>query len=149
MEQSNSGFILPESTKKEMANLAKWARYISVSGFIIGGMIILFGVFTGLITLGLFHLGVSAEILDNLPSWILIMIYIVVVSIYFIPLLLLFNFSVKAKAAIVFDSVEIFNGALNDLHQCLRFIGVITLTFICLYVLLRIGVGIAFILGLL
>jgi hypothetical protein len=149
MEQSNSGFVLPEATKREMANLAKWARYIAVSGFIIGGIIILFGVFTGLITLGLFHLGIDNEVLANLPSWIIIFGYIVIVGVYFIPFLLLYNFAVRARAAIVLNSEKMLNSALSNLYQCFRFVGVITVTFISLYVLLRIGVGIAFILGLL
>jgi hypothetical protein len=149
MEQSHPGFILPDSTKHEMANLAKWARYIAVSGFIIGGVTIIFGVFTGLITLGLFHLGVDEAILANLPSWIVILIYIVVTGVYFIPLLLLYNFSMKARGAIVFNSEQMLNSALSNLYQCFKFIGIITVTFISLYVLLRIGVGIAFILGLL
>lgn len=148
-EQVSNRLILPESTKKEMANLSKWAKYIAVSGFIIGAIIIIFGVFTGLIALGLFHLGIDSETLSNLPSWIVILVYIVIVGVYFIPFLLLYNFAVKARAAIVLDSEKVLNLALNNLHQCFRFTGVITVTFIALYVLVRISAGIAFVLGLL
>jgi hypothetical protein len=142
-------FILPESTKKEIANLSKWARYISITGFVVGGITILFGVFTGLISLGLFHLGVSADVLAQLPSWVAILTYTVIVGAYFIPFLLLYNFSLKSRAAIVMDSEKMLNIALNNLHQCFRFTGVITFTFISLYIIIQVGAGVAFILGLL
>ena len=145
---SKGPFILSEAAKQEMLNIGKWAKYIAVSGFVIGGITILFGVFTGLISIGLISLGVDSEAMSNLPSWLVILVYIVITGAYFIPFLLLYNFAIRIKAAILLESEKLFVNALNNLNQCLRFLGIITITIIAIYVLVRVGAGMSFVAGL-
>lgn len=148
-EISYPGFILSDTAKHEMANVARWAKYIAIAGFIICGLIVLFGVLAGVILIAFYSFGTYNTTLSDLPSLITVPVYLLMTAICFIPCLRLYNFSVKTQEAIHSGSEEALIPAFTNLHKCFKFVGIITITAMGLYALIRIAIGIAFVTGLL
>lgn len=147
-EVSDSGIILTDAVQKEMAGVGKWARYIALAGFVICGLIVLFGVFAGVILIAFYSFGADNPALD-LPSLISVPVYLLITFLCFLPCLKLYNFSIKTEEVIKSGSDEALIEAFANLHKCFRFIGIITISALGLYALIRLGIGIAFIYGLL
>jgi len=148
-EVNGSGFILSDSAKFEIAKVGKWAKFIAITGFVICGLIILFGVFAGAILIAFYSFGADNLAINNLTSWITIPVYLMMTALCFVPCLMLYNFSVKTEEAIQTGSDDALINAFANLHKCFRFVGIITITALGLYALIRIGIGISYISGLL
>ena len=147
-EVSYSGLMLSATAKKEMASVGKWAKYIAITGFIICGLIVLFGVFAGVILIAFYSFGAENPAL-NLPSLISVPIYLLLTALCFVPCLKLYNFSIKTEEVIQSGSDDALIEAFTNLHKCFKFVGIITITALGLYALIRIGIGISYITGLL
>ena len=147
-EVNDSGFILSDIAKQEIARVGEWAKYIAISGFIICGLIILFGVFAGVILIAFYSFGAENPAL-NLPSMISVPIYLLMTALCFVPCLKLYNFSIKTKEAIQTGSDDTLTEAFTNLYKSFKFVGIITITALGLYALIRIGIGISYISGLL
>jgi len=147
-ETSNPGFILPDNAKYEMVNVARWAKYIAIAGFIICGLIVLFGVLAGVILIAFYSFGTYNTAITDLPSWVTVPVYLLLTALCFVPCLRLYNFSVKIEEAIQSGSEEALIHAFTNLHKCFKFVGIITITAMGLYAIIRIVVGIAFVTGL-
>jgi uncharacterized membrane protein len=148
-EISNPGLILSDTAKQEMASVARWAKYLAIAGFIVCGLIVLFGVLAGVILIAFYSFGTYNTELNDLPSWITVPVYLLMTAICFVPCLRLYNFSVKTQEAIQSGSDEALIQAFTNLHKCFKFVGIITITAMGLYALTRIGIGIAYVTGLL
>jgi hypothetical protein len=148
-EISKPGLILSEAAKQEIASVGKWAKFIATTGFVICGLIILFGVFAGVILIAFYSFGADNLAINNLTSWVTIPVYLLITGLCFVPCLMLYNFSVKTDEAILSGSDEVLSKAFANLRQCFKFVGILTITALGLYALIRIGIGISFISGLL
>ena len=100
-EVNDSGFILSDTAKQEIASVGKWAKFIAITGFVICGLIILFGVFAGVILIAFYSFGADSLAVNNLTSWITIPVYLMMTGLCFVPCLMLYNFSVKTEEAIL------------------------------------------------
>jgi uncharacterized membrane protein len=147
-EVIESGYILSDMAKQEISKVGKWAKYIAITGFIICGLIVLFGVFAGVILIAFYSFGAENSAL-NLPSLISVPIYLLLTALCFVPCLKLYNFSIETKEAIQSGSDGTLTEAFTNLHKCFKFVGIITITALGLYALIRIGIGISYISGLL
>jgi hypothetical protein len=146
---SNDGLILSDSVKQELAQVVKWAKLIAVIGFIICGLIAVFIVVAGVILFAYSFFGTDNSALSEAKPWITTPVYLLMTALCFIPCLMLYNFSIKTEDAIHHGSDEALVKAFTSLHKCFRFIGIITITIFGMYAITRIGMGIAFLVGLL
>ena len=144
MEQNQDSTLfemsLDQTGRAHLTEAAKWAKFLSIMGFIGCGLIVLIGVFFG----SLFNT-LSGELNRNSPygdmptsggfgAFAAIM-YIVIALIYFFPCLFLFRFATKMKTALAANDQETLNNSFQNLKATFRFIGILTLIGLCFWVL--------------
>lgn len=142
-QKSTRDLILPEAIKQVLMHVVKWARLISIIGFIICGLIFIFIVIAGVVLIAYSFFGADNSTLNEAKPWITTPVYLVITALCFIPCLMLYNFSIKTEEAIKYGSEDALVKAFSSLYKCFRFVGIITLTIVGLYAVIRIGMLIA------
>ncbi len=137
-QNSNRGLILSEAVKQVLLQVAKWAKLIAIIGFVICGLVFLFIVIAGLVLIAYSIFGTDNSALNEANPWITVPVYLVLTALCFIPCLMLYNFSVKAEVAIRLGSDDSLVKAFSSLYKCFQFVGIITLTIVGMYAVIRI-----------
>lgn len=150
MEQNQDsslfGINVDQTAKSHLAEAAKWAKFLSIMGFIFCGFIVLIGLF-----FGTFMSMFSSQYGENNPyndfptstgfGASMAVLYIVIALIYFFPCLFLFRFSVKMKAALASNDQEVLNTSFQNLKASFRYVGIIMIVMLAFWALaLIIGV---------
>lgn len=146
-DSSLFGMNIDQAGKSHLGEAARWAKFLSVMGFIGCGLVVLIGVF-----FGSFFNNFASGFGRNSPysevspmagmGAVMAVVYIIIALIYFFPCLFLYRFATKMKTALASDDQETLNASFQNLKATLRFIGILTLIGVCFWVL-------AFIVGLL
>ncbi len=122
-----------ETSKANLLEMARWAKFLAIMGFIGMAFLALAGIFAGAI-------GLSRYSASPLPGWAFTLIYIVIAGLYFYPILCLFRFSKNIKPAILSSNQGTFNYALGQLKSMFKFMGIMMIVVLVFY-------GIALIVG--
>jgi len=120
--------------------IAKWGNFLSIVGFIACGFMLLLGSFIGSIMSSIPTVANSAGYPS--PSGMqgfMTGIYIVIAVFYFFPTLYLFQFSSKAKKAILFANSNELAEAFGKLKSSFKFIGIVTIVILSIYALIFIA----------
>jgi len=125
--------ILTESSIFYLGIVRKWTKFISVVMFIMVGMMVLAGIFTGFAM----NLVNSMAIQSPMPfPWILFSVfYILMALVYFFPVLYLYRFSQYLGNALSMRSTDELTTALMFLKKHYHFIGVLIIIMIVMMVL--------------
>ncbi|MCB0424028.1 MAG: hypothetical protein KDD13_05280 [Mangrovimonas sp.] len=122
---------LTEEIQGYLREIAKWAYFLSILGFIGLGLMVFFGLFFGAIMGAVandaFAMGYSAG---------MGMIYVVLALIYFFPILYLFKFAKKMKAALNSKNNGELTSAFSNLKSHYKFIGIFTVVILSIYLLI-------------
>lgn len=134
---------------RKLDSLRKWAMFFAVLGFVFIGLGIL-----SMIGFAFFDL-TEAFMPEQMPNQMQtqmptglytlnIIITLIVMVIYFIPVLYMYRFSVRTKKAILENSSDSFELAIQALNSHFQFVGVLTIIFLTIYIFF---IGIAVIFG--
>ncbi len=126
---------LNPNAKRFLNEAAGWARFLSLLGLVLIALqalvvlsSLLFGSFSGL-SMGSFE------------GSVIMLIYGLLALFYFFPLYFLFLFSVRAKRAIATDDEVALEECFGYLRSHYKFIGIIILIMLAVYVLVMAGVA--------
>ncbi|MGJ8744143.1 DUF5362 family protein [Polaribacter sp.] len=123
---------LTNASKSFLRETAKWAKFLSIIGFI--------GI--GLLLIGSFFIG---SLYENLPQTaglpfnlgiFMTIFYIIIALIYFFPVYYLFQFSKKMKMALLTKNDDTLADAFEVLKSHYKFLGVFTIIIISIYLLI-------------
>jgi hypothetical protein len=124
--------------KAHLTEASKWARFLAIVGMVFLGLMVVFGLFMATMvssTMGQFGSpGYSASIFSAFGPSIAI-IYIIFAVIGFFPLLFLLRFANKTRAALAGNDQEALNTAFQNLKAYLRFIGILVIIWLALFVI--------------
>jgi hypothetical protein len=137
---------IEEETLSHLNTSRKWAMFVAIIGFIFLGLIILIGLIAGTF-LTAFNSGEKAL---GIPESLMFIPALILVVIYFIPVLFLFRFSKHASHAIkTFDKLEL-HKAIKNLKFYFVYIGILIIIILSFYVvaLILAGSSMAFLKGL-
>ena len=143
MDQNQSPSIFglgvdPES-KAHLAEVARWARFLAIVGFVMCGLIVLAGFFAGSLMSSMtsrYPTGFGrAYRMNSSMSTMISVLYILFAILYFFPCLYLFRFANFMKAAIASEDQENLNKSFLNLKAMFKFVGILTIIIISLYVL--------------
>ncbi|MXV52492.1 hypothetical protein GS399_16070 [Pedobacter sp. HMF7647] len=114
---------------------AKWAKILSIVGFCIIGLIVVFALFIGsvLTFLGKFGGGMMPA---NVSAGSLTVAYLFMAAIYFFPTLYLYQFASNARDGVGYNSEAQLTEAFSKLKSFFKFWGVFTLIIIGFYAIL-------------
>lgn len=125
---------LNNNSKNFLRETAKWAKFLSIIGFIGVGFMVIFSFFAG-------------TILQNIPNaqpmpmdmgLTLTITYLLISVLYFFPIYYLFQFSNKMKTALLTKNDETLADAFEVLKSHYKFMGVFTIIILSLYVLIAV-----------
>jgi hypothetical protein len=123
---------LTSASKSFLKETVKWARFLSIIGFILIVLMLLFAAFSTTI------FNMAAKVQPGIPESLglsLAITYLVLSIIYF-PVYYLFQFSSKMKKALATKNDETLASAFKMLKSHYKFIGVFTIITLSLYALL-------------
>lgn len=124
---------LNEAGRHFLRVTGKWAMFLSILGFIV----MAFMVVGALAMLSMGNMG-SGEfgLFGGIGGTIFGLVYLIFAAVYFFPVYKLFQFSTRIKRAFEENNSIILNDALGSLKSHYAFVGILTIIFIALYVLL-------------
>lgn len=137
--QESPKMELHKETLNNLNETGKWTNFLSIMGFIFIGLMIVLGFFIGSI------FSENANDQNNTPfsGTIIGFIYLMMGLIYFFPVLYLYKFSTFTKKALMHQNPDDLNEAFKNLKAHYRFMGIITIVLIAIY-LLAFVIGIFF-----
>ncbi len=124
--------IISPSAISHLLEAAKWARFLSIIGFIFVGFMIIVALSIGFI----FSL-IPANVQQTIPvsTSLISLFYLGMTVVYFFPILFLFNFSRKTIRAIKHKNGVSIENAMKNLKRHYKFIGILTILAITLYII--------------
>ena len=148
MEQPSSPELfslhIDPSTKSQLWETARWAKFLSIIGFILCALVILGGLFFGSLFSSftsrreMYDAGIDPSGLGVVMAFI----YIIVAVVYFFPCLFLYRFANKMKLALAGNVQDELNLAFQNLKSLFKYVGIITIIVLALY-------GLAILMGIL
>ena len=121
-----------KASKSYLSEIATWARFFAILGFIFIGLLLVFAFFAvpifGTVTKS------QSGVPDDLGS-IMLVINVLIAIVYFFPLYYLLQFSKKIKKALKTKNDQMLANAFQMLKSHYKFIGVLTIITISLYFL--------------
>jgi len=146
MENSNlfdDQNLLNENGKNDLYEAAKWAKFLGIIGLIFITLLVLAGVFAGsILATAMSEAGGGAAFSGAAFT----IVYIIMAALYFYPVWTFFKFGNLMRAAIRANNSNMFTEALSNLKNCFKFMAMLTIIMIALYVLIIVfmGIGSAF-----
>ena len=121
-----------KASKSYLSEIATWARFFAILGFIFIGLLLVFAFFAvpifGTVTKS------QSGVPDDLGS-IMLVTNVLIAFVYFFPLYYLLQFSKKIKKALKTKNDQMLAKAFQMLKSHYKFIGVLTIITISLYFL--------------
>src|ERR1700737_1270874 len=135
MDQDQSSLFslgIDPTSKAHLAEAARWARFLSIVGFIMCAFIVLFGILAGTgMTVFTSRYGGGQDM--NMPGSmaalgaVMAVVYIIVAIIYFFPYLFLFRFAGDLKNALASNDQNTLNTSFQNLKKTFRYVGILTI----------------------
>ena len=123
---------LNSASKNFLRETAKWAFFLSIMGFIMIALMLILAIFANTI------FGMAAAMQPGVPEnigMIMSITYLILAVIYFFPVYYLLQFSNKMKKALQTKNDDNLANAFEMLKSHYKFIGVLTIITLSLYVL--------------
>lgn len=142
MEDQNK-FTLNDLAIEALRESAKWCMFLAIVGFIFIGLMVIAGAFMSV---------AMSAIPDNNPAFgggmnpfmaikgYLGVVYILIALLYFFPVYYLFNYAKGTKQAFESGNSEVLTNALVNLKSHHKFLGIMTIVMIVVYILMFIGI---------
>jgi hypothetical protein len=130
-DQLSNGGSLTAIAKQALLVASKWAKFLSIIGFIGVGLMVIVGIFI------MFQLAnLPIRIGNGLPfAWFGIF-YILMALLYFFPVYYLFQFANNTKKGLSNNSNESVEVGLVNLKSMFKFIGIFTVVILSIYALI-------------
>jgi hypothetical protein len=122
---------LSGKAKGFLRETARWARFLSILGFVSIGIMVVFSLFASTI----FNAIPQAQLVPFDFGLVMTITYLVLAIIYFFPVYYLYQFSSKMKTALLTKNNDILSDAFEVLKSHYKFIGVLTIIMLSLYAL--------------
>ena len=122
-----------------LGETARWAKFLSIVGFIICGLMIVLALFAGSLMTALSRLRAD-DAMQSMAGMggAFSVIYIVVALLCFFPCLYLFNFAGKMQTALHNNDQTSLNASFGQLKSCFKFVGILTIIVLSFYILFAI-----------
>lgn len=124
------------ASRKYLKETSKWAKFLSIVGFISVGLMILMALFIGTI-----YSTMMPELgqVQGFPMWIMSAFYILIGILYIMPMLYLYRFATKVQLALIRDDQIELTSSFENLKSLFKFVGIATIIFLGLYAIIIIG----------
>lgn len=118
-----------------LTEAAKWAKFLSIIGFVICGMLVLTGVFSGSFFSTIAQMDSELDSMGSLGAGFFSIWFVIMALLYFFPSLYLYNFASKMQTALRNNDQISLNTSFKNLKSCLKFWGIFLIIILCFYAL--------------
>ncbi|HEU4574060.1 MAG TPA: DUF5362 family protein [Chitinophagaceae bacterium] len=132
-QQPLFGLSIDQTGRAHLSEAARWAKFLSIVGFILCGLLVLVGIFAGAIFSSVTSGFNEMSGMTNVMAGSFTVIYLVIAAIYFFPCLFLNRFATKMKAALAADNQELLNTSFQNLKIMFRYVGILTIIILAFY----------------
>lgn len=140
-EPAEVKLIVTEDMRSYLYDITKWAKFLSIIGFIFAVMVILlaFSIPSIIST----NPGVAKQMgaLGQGGSTVITILYLLLGLFYFYPSVLLSKIANKGKQGVLFGDQESLNASMSSLKSLFKFWGIVTIIIIASYFILVFFVG--------
>ncbi len=142
MEDQNSslfGLTVDSDSRAHLAESARWAKFLAIVGFVVCGLIVLLAIFAGslLASFSNRYRDFGEPSMDTTGMGIFISIlYIGIAVLYFFPCLFLFRHATYMKNALVTNNQETLTKSFQNLKVMFRYVGILTIILLSIYLLI-------------
>ena len=119
-----------------LTEAAKWAKFLSIIGFITCGLLLLTGIFAGTFFASLAQLDSELSSMGSIGTVFFAVWFICIAVLYFFPSYYLFSFASKMQTAIRNNDQISLNDSFKNLKSCFKFWGIFLIIILCLYALI-------------
>jgi magnesium-transporting ATPase (P-type) len=138
----NRKLELDQESTRNLDATRKWAMFLAILGFIVVGFILI----TGLVAGTFFSVFKSDEVGLGIPESLMVLLFVIIAAIYFLPVFFLFRFSRETAKALKSSGQEEMRKAFRNLRAYFTYIGILAIIIISIYIaaLLIAGTTVAF-----
>lgn len=148
MEIQNNEIRLNEAAQSYLRESAKWSMFLAIMGFIGIGFMVLAGIFMGTIMSSLPMGNEMGGRMSNNPfammPGLMAGFYILIALLYFFPIYYLYKYASNTKVALQSTNPDLLTEALGYLKSHHKFLGIMMIVIISLYILMFLGMIIFF-----
>lgn len=134
--QDNERLYLSHEAQGFLKETAKWGYFLSILGFIGIGFMVVLALFIGTIFSAISGLSGTANSMGVLETGFISGLYLLIALLYFFPIYYLFKFSSNMKKAFKSNDNDLITTSFEYLKSHYKFIGILTLVFVVIYVLI-------------
>ncbi len=135
-EQSLFDLQLDNMSQSYLMETSKWGKFLAIMGFIGCGLLIIIGIFSASV-FSRFN-SLSSEMGGSTSPFspvVLSLVYVIMAVLYFFPCYYLFNFSSRMQTALRTNDQQALQSAFASQKACYKFVGILTIVVLSLYVI--------------
>ncbi|MBB6609768.1 hypothetical protein H7F15_01845 [Pontibacter sp. Tf4] len=138
------GLNLNLASEDFLRNTAKWGKFLAIVGFVGVGFMVLAGIFAGTM-LGAAMSQAGGDGFGSAGGGFFTVFYLIFAALYFFPVLYLYKFSDKMKAALDSKDEDLITESFKNLKSLFKFMGILTIVILGFYglaiIFMSIGAG--------
>jgi hypothetical protein len=118
-----------------LKDAARWARFLAIAGFIFCGLFVFVAILFATVLSSLFTTMGSSSAFGGMGGGSIAVVYIGIALLNFFPCLYLYNFSFRMRVALRNNDQDQLNIAFKNIRALYRFVGVLMILCLGLFVL--------------
>lgn len=122
-------------SKDFLKEIAKWANFLSIVGFVMIGLFVIFAIFAGTVFSALGSMGGSMGAAGMAGGTFITILYLLMAVLYFFPIYYLNKFASNLKVALQQNNSETLATSLGFLKSHYKFIGIMMIVLLSIYAL--------------
>lgn len=139
-DQHGYQLFITKEAKASLKTAATWSNFLAILGFIGVGIMVLVALFAGSFLSMMSNMRQDAAF--PFPVWIFTVIYLIIAAVYFFPVLFLYRFANKTKAALASNDSEKLAESFLNLGKHYKFLGIMFIAFLALYILVALSLAV-------
>lgn len=113
---------------------AGWAKFLSIIGFIVAGIIAIMALCIGTVFSSLSRLNPAGSMIPSAVGSVVTIIYLAIAAVIFVLHLFLFQFASRTQKAIAYNDAELMDGGIHRLHSYFKALGIIMIVYLAFMV---------------
>jgi uncharacterized protein DUF5362 len=145
MEPTNTSGDLFElqidgQSNAHLSQAAKWAKFLAIIGFIFCGLLVVYGIFAGILFSSLSRMNTESSVpfgnFPNVGGAFFLTFAIIGAVLYFFPCLYLFRFGSRMQTALRNNDQNTLTNSFGNLKSFYKFLGILTIVVLAFYLLI-------------
>ena len=136
----NNGVALGPIAVNYLSKTAKWAKFLSILGFIFAGIIVFIALFIGSIFAMMARLNPMASIIPASIGTFISITYVIIAAVVFVLHLFLFQFASRTQKALSYQDSNLMDSGIHRLQSFFKMLGIIMIVYLILIALGILGV---------